>query len=247
MSLGDAVALRGPARGAAGASRRHARHDPPRREAGPRTGPAELPGPEPRAGAARRPSGKFGKPDALFAPDRASPRATSARRTTTSARSPRSSRRRSGSACPSIPLGAREPGALEDELLGPQHAGQLLFIAWEHNLAVQLARTSWRRGGDPKQVRIGTVATSTASTCWACRTAGRLLSGSTMKGWTGRARFARDRNEAGRGGAPASSAILGRALLASVVCGCAAPSRRCRARRSSASPRSTPPSTTRSP
>jgi hypothetical protein len=42
---------------------------------------------------------------------------------------------------------------LEDELLNPEHAGQVLFIAWEHTFAVQLARDILsRRGADPQAV-----------------------------------------------------------------------------------------------
>jgi hypothetical protein len=97
---------------------------------------------------------KFGKPDALFAPD------------------PGVAVRDFGQAYNYIrPLATIEPTAirvglpvdtrwgleslapLEDELLSPQHAGQLLFIAWEHNLVVQLAKDIMaRRGDDPKQV-----------------------------------------------------------------------------------------------
>ena len=97
---------------------------------------------------------KFGRPDALFAPD------------------PGVAASDFGQPYNYIrPLATIEPTAirlglpvntrwglgnlapLEDELLSPKHAGQLLFIAWEHNLVVQLAKDIVaRRGGDPKQV-----------------------------------------------------------------------------------------------
>jgi hypothetical protein len=97
---------------------------------------------------------KFGRPDTLFAPD------------------PGVAASDFGQAYNYIrPLATIEPTAirlglpvntrwglenlapLEDELLSPKHAGQLLFIAWEHNLIVQLARNIVaRRGGDPKEV-----------------------------------------------------------------------------------------------
>ena len=42
---------------------------------------------------------------------------------------------------------------LEDELLNPAHAGQVLVVAWEHNLVVRIARDIVaRRGADPKEV-----------------------------------------------------------------------------------------------
>jgi hypothetical protein len=42
---------------------------------------------------------------------------------------------------------------LTDELLAPAHANQTLYIAWEHNLIVQLARgLMTRHGADPAQV-----------------------------------------------------------------------------------------------
>jgi hypothetical protein len=42
---------------------------------------------------------------------------------------------------------------LEAELLKPDHAGQVIFIAWEHNYLNQMAKDLLQqRGGDPKQV-----------------------------------------------------------------------------------------------
>jgi len=42
---------------------------------------------------------------------------------------------------------------LEDDLLGPEHRDQVVFIAWEHNLIVKLARDIVsRRGADPQVV-----------------------------------------------------------------------------------------------
>ncbi|MDQ2927355.1 MAG: hypothetical protein M3R22_04185 [Pseudomonadota bacterium] len=97
---------------------------------------------------------KFGKPDALFAPD---PGVTA-----DDLGQPYNYIR---------PLATIEPTAirlgrpvntqwglanlapLEDELLSPAHAGQLLVVAWEHSLAVQLARDILsRRGADPASV-----------------------------------------------------------------------------------------------
>ena len=97
---------------------------------------------------------KFGKPDALFAPD---PGVTS---------------KDFGKPYNYIrPLATIEPTAirfglpvntawglaniapLEDELLGSTHAGQVVFVAWEHNLVVKIAREIFaRRGADPKNV-----------------------------------------------------------------------------------------------
>ena len=43
---------------------------------------------------------------------------------------------------------------LQNELLSPTHAGQTLYVAWEHHALEQLARAILaRRGGDPKRVR----------------------------------------------------------------------------------------------
>ena len=97
---------------------------------------------------------KFGRPDALFAPD------------------PGVATNDFGQPYNYIrPLATIEPTAirfglpvntrwgianlapLEDELLSPDHAGQVLFIAWEHNLVVQMARDILsRRGADPGAV-----------------------------------------------------------------------------------------------
>jgi len=94
---------------------------------------------------------KFGKPDALFAPD------------------PGVASTEAGQSYNYIrPLATIEPTAirlglpvntrwglanlapLEDELLAPAHAGQVLFVAWEHSLGVQIARDILaRRGADP--------------------------------------------------------------------------------------------------
>lgn len=49
--------------------------------------------------------------------------------------------------------GLNDLDPLEQELLGASHDGQVLFIAWEHNLLVQLARNVMtHRGGDAKTV-----------------------------------------------------------------------------------------------
>jgi hypothetical protein len=97
---------------------------------------------------------KFGRPDALFAPD------------------PGVTAEDFGQPYNYIrPLATIEPTAirlglpvdtrwglanlrpLEDELLNPGRAGQLLVVAWEHSLAVQLARDILsRRGADPRDV-----------------------------------------------------------------------------------------------
>jgi hypothetical protein len=97
---------------------------------------------------------RFGRPDALFAPD------------------PGVSKEDLGQPYNYIrPLATIEPTAirfglpvntrwgldnvapLEDELLDRRHEGQLLFVAWEHNLLVQIVRDIvTRRGGDPTTV-----------------------------------------------------------------------------------------------
>ena len=97
---------------------------------------------------------KFGKPDALFAPD------------------PGALHQDAGRPYNYIrPLATIEPTAirfgmpvdtrfglealarLEDELLARKHDGQVLVVAWEHNLLVRMARNLLaRRGGDPHQV-----------------------------------------------------------------------------------------------
>ena len=97
---------------------------------------------------------KFGKPDALFAPD------------------PGVMTDDFGKRYNYIrPLATIEPTAirfglpvntawglanivpLEDELLGSTHAGQVVFVAWEHNLVVKIVREIFtRRGADPKSV-----------------------------------------------------------------------------------------------
>jgi hypothetical protein len=97
---------------------------------------------------------KFPKPAALFAPD------------------PGVAAKDHGSAYNYIrPLATIEPTAirlgmpvdtrwgltslapLSAELLAPAHANQTLYIAWEHNLIVQLARgLMTKRGADPAQV-----------------------------------------------------------------------------------------------
>ena len=49
--------------------------------------------------------------------------------------------------------GLNDLDPLEQELLGASHDGQVLFVAWEHNLLVQLARNVMtQRGGDAKTV-----------------------------------------------------------------------------------------------
>jgi hypothetical protein len=49
--------------------------------------------------------------------------------------------------------GLADLAPLEDELLNRAHDGQLIFVAWEHTLAVQAVRDMVaRRGGDPKRV-----------------------------------------------------------------------------------------------
>ena len=49
--------------------------------------------------------------------------------------------------------GLHDLPALEDDLLSSSHAGQLLFIAWEHSLLVQLVRDIVARSGaDPRVV-----------------------------------------------------------------------------------------------
>src|SRR5664280_1106201 len=97
---------------------------------------------------------KFGRPDALFAPD------------------PGVATNDFGQPYNYIrPLATIEPTAirfglpvntrwgianlapLEDELLSPDHAGQVLFIAWEHNLVVQMARDILSRGGAGLEAR----------------------------------------------------------------------------------------------
>jgi hypothetical protein len=97
---------------------------------------------------------RFGKPDALFAPD---PGVTAKDR---------------GKPYNYIrPLATLEPTAirlsmpvntrwgltdlvpLQKELLGPDHAGQTIYIAWEHNLLVLLAQNIMKRSGaDPALV-----------------------------------------------------------------------------------------------
>ena len=50
-------------------------------------------------------------------------------------------------------FGLEQEARLEDELLDRRHDGQLLVVAWEHNLLVQMARDLVaRRGGDAKLV-----------------------------------------------------------------------------------------------
>jgi hypothetical protein len=46
--------------------------------------------------------------------------------------------------------GAADLAALQSDLLGPEHSGQLIYVAWEHTLLVQLARNILQQnGGDP--------------------------------------------------------------------------------------------------
>ncbi len=97
---------------------------------------------------------KFGKPDALFAPDPGALHQDVGR--------PYNYIRPLATIEPTairlgLPVdtrfGLEQEARLEDELLDRRHDGQLLVVAWEHNLLVKMARQLMtRRGGDPHRI-----------------------------------------------------------------------------------------------
>ncbi len=97
---------------------------------------------------------RFGRPDALFAPD---PGVTA-----DDFGQPYNYIRPLATIEPTairlgLPVNAKwglaDLAPLEDELLSPAHAKQVLFVTWEHSLAVQMARDILaRRGGDATSV-----------------------------------------------------------------------------------------------